>query len=230
MSSSKESRLEVEQYQYPGLGELDGPPTTEFVFKPLKYREPATPQELEEARGILGEARQKAQHIEREAYEQGFIQGQKDGREVGERSLEQLVLQFQGLVGAMVREKEEVYRQRERELVDLVLLISRKIVVRELSLRPETIRDIVAEGFKVLADSENIKIRLHPQDHEILQRSSREGWPPLVELIADGTVSPGGFLMETATGEIDGTFQNRWAMVARVVQDLVKVADGAAEF
>lgn len=229
MSSAKNPQFEVEDYLYPGLAEGEGPPIREFVFKPLAFREPATAKEMEEARGILGEARQKAEHIEREAYEQGFLQGQKDGREMGERSLDQLLQQFQGLVAAMVQEKEELYKQREQELVDLVLLICRKIVVRELSLKPEIIRDIVAEGFKILANSENIKLRLHPQDHEILQRAPQEGWPPGVELIPDGTVSPGGFLMETATGEIDGTFQNRWAVVAQVVQNALKVADGTAE-
>ena len=227
MSSFKDSPA-VENFLYQGFEGGDAPLIQEFVFQPMEYRDPLTPQMVEEARGILGEARLKAQHIEREAYEQGFLQGQKDGREVGERSLDQSVLQFQNLVSAMIQEKEEIYRRRERELVDLVLLISRKIVVRELSLQPEVIQEIVAEGFKVLADSENIKIRLHPQDHEILQRAPQEGWPPGVELVADGTVSPGGFLMETATGEIDGTFQNRWAIVAQVVQEALKVADGAA--
>jgi flagellar assembly protein FliH len=230
MSLFKEFQVEAEDYSFPGMdaGE-DAPRITEFYFEPLAYQEPGmepTPEMIQEAQGIIGEARKKAQHIERQAYEEGFSQGQKDGQEVGERSLEQQIQQFQDLVNALVQEKEELYRLREKELVELVLLISRKIVVRELTVQPEAIQEIVDAGFKLLADTENIKLHLNPKDHELLEQAPQEAWPPEVELVADGTVSPGGFFLETATGEIDGTMKNRWAVVAQVVQEALKGVDG----
>ena len=228
MSLYKESEVEVEEFSFPGLESGEAAEIRKFHFQPLEYREPGmepTPEMVEEAQGILGEARKKAQHIERQAYEQGFVQGQKDGQEVGERSLEQLGNQFQDLVSALAREKEELYRRREKELVDMVLLISRKIVVRELKLQPEAIQEIVAQGFQILADTENIKVHIHPQDHELLKWAPQDSWPPEVELVADGTVSPGGFMMSTASGEIDGTLKNRWAVVAQMVQEALQEKD-----
>jgi flagellar assembly protein FliH len=225
MSLFKEFEVEVEEFNLPGMeAGQETPRVREFRFKPLAYVE-TNPLLLEEAQGILKEARTQAEHIERQAYEEGFLQGQKDGREVGERSLEQQVQQFQDLVNALLREKEELYRQREKELVDLVVLISRKIVVRELKIQPEAIQEIVAEGFKILADTEDIKLHINPQDHELLQWAPQDGWPPGVEMVPDGTVSPGGFLMKTATGEIDGTFKNRWAVVAQLVQNMLQAGD-----
>lgn len=230
MSLFKEPQVEAEDYNYPGLDAGDKPlRITEFYFQPLAFQEPGmepTPEMIEEAQGIIGEAKKRAQHIERQAYEEGFLQGQKDGQEVGERSLEQQIQQFQDLVNALALEKEELYRRREKELVELVLLISRKIVVRELKVQPEAIQEIVAAGFKLLADTENIKLHISPKEHELLQQAPQDAWPPEVELVADGTVSPGGFLMETATGEIDGTLKNRWAVVAQVVQEALKGVDG----
>ena len=228
MSLFKEAQMDVEEFSFPGLDADEALEVQKFYFQPLDYREPGmepTPEMLEEAQGIVGEARKKAQYIERQAYEQGFLQGQKDGQEVGERSLEQQVQQFQEMVNALVREKGELYRRREQELVELVLLISRKVVVRELSLQPEAIQEIVAQGFQLLTDTENIKLHIHPRDHEHLKWAPQDAWPPDVELVADGTVSPGGFLMETATGEIDGTLKNRWAMVAQLVQDRLQAGD-----
>lgn len=233
MSLSKDSPWEVEEFDLPGF-ESPGNKTIikEFRFEPLAYQEPgmeASPEMIEAAQGILGEARKKAQHIEREAYEQGFLQGQKDGREVGERSLDQQVQQFRDLVQALAREKEELYRRREQELLALVLLVSRKIVARELKLQPEAIQDIVAGGFRILADTEDIKLRLHPQDYEILEWASRDSWPPELELVADGTIEPGGFLMETACGDIDGTLENRWAVVTKLVQEALQAEDERTE-
>ncbi len=230
MSLFKEIKEEVEEFHLPGFDSPeDAPQIREFRFQRLGFTGlGVTPEMMEEAQGIVGEARKRAQHIEREAYEQGFLQGQKDGREVGERSLEQLAQRFQELVHALLREKEELYRQREMELVELVLLISRKIVVRELKLQPEAIQEIVAAGFDLLAQTEDIKLRINPQDHELLQWAPQDAWPPGVELIADGTVSPGGFLMETATGDIDGTLKNRWAVVAQLVQERLQAINERA--
>ncbi|OGR05491.1 MAG: hypothetical protein A3K23_03160 [Desulfobacca sp. RBG_16_58_9] len=232
MSLFKESEMEVEEYLFPGLdSEEETPPVTEYRFQPLAFREPGmepTPEMLEEAQGIVGKARRRAQHIERQAYEQGFLQGQKDGREVGERSLDQQVQQFRDLVNALAREKEELYRQREKELVGMVLLISRKIVIRELKLQPEAIQEIVAAGFRLLADAENIKLRINPQDHELLQWAPQDSWPPGVELVPDGTIGPGGFMMETATGEIDGTLNSRWEVVAQMVHKTLQAEDEPA--
>jgi len=225
MSLFKEFEAEVEEYNLPGLEAGEKVPRVrEFRFQPLAYVE-TNPVLLAEAQGILKEARTSAEHIERQAYEEGFLQGQKDGREVGERSLEQQVQQFQDLVNALLREKEELYRRREKELVDLVVLISRKIVVRELKMQPEAIQEIVAAGFKLLADTEDIKLHINPQDHELLQWAPQEAWPPGVEMVPDGTISPGGFLMKTGTGEIDGTLKNRWATVAQLVQDMLQAGD-----
>ena len=229
MSLFKEKQEIVAEFLLPGF-DLEGEREriTEFIFQPLNYQDPEmepTPEMLAEAQGIVWEAKQRAQHIERQAYEEGFQQGQKDGREVGERSLDLQVQQFREIVQAMPREKEELYRQREQELLNLVLLISRKVVVREMKLQPEAIQEIVAEGFRILADTENIKLRINPQDYEVLQWAPQELWPPGVEMIPDGTVSPGGFLMETASGDIDGTLKNRWAVVAKLVHEALQAED-----
>jgi flagellar assembly protein FliH len=233
MSLFKGNQEEVEEFSLPGFdsGE-EGSRITEFSFKPFAYQEPdmePTPEMLAEAQGIVWEAKKRAQHIEREAYEQGFLQGQKDGQEVGERSLDQQVQQFRDLVLALVRDKEELYQQREQELLDLVMLISRKIVARELKLQPEAIQEIVAGGFRLLADAEDIKVRINPQDHEILQWAPQDSWPRGVELVPDGTIHAGGFLMETATGDIDGTLENRWAAVAKFVEEALQAENGSTE-
>ena len=94
-----------------------------------------------------------------------------------------------------------------------------------MKLQPEAIQEIVAEGFRILADTENIKLRLNPQDLEILQWAPQESWPPGVEMVPDGTISPGGFLMETASGDIDGTLKNRWAAVAKMVHEALQAED-----
>ncbi len=169
------------------------------------------------AEQILAAAEEKRQHIEQEAYEEGFRQGQKDGQDVGRRGLEEIMQRFENTVAALAEEKEVLYRQRERDLVELVLLISRKIVGRELTIQPEAIRDLVALGFRNLFEAEQLKLLVHPQDYELLAHRPRDSWPPGLELIPDSTITPGGFRLETDRGEIDGTLEARWAKVNEAI-------------
>ncbi len=170
---------------------------------------------------ILAEAEEKRQHIEQAAYEEGFRQGQKDGQEVGRRGLEEIIQRFENLLSALIKEKEVLYRQRERDLVELVRLISRKVVGRELTRRPESIRDLVASGFENLFQAEQIKLWVHPQDYELLIHKSNESWPPGLELVSDSAVSPGGFRLETDKGGLDGTLEMRWARLDQVLDEIL---------
>jgi flagellar assembly protein FliH len=170
---------------------------------------------------ILAEAEEKRQHIEQAAYEEGFRQGQKDGQEVGRRGLEEIIQRVENLLSDLIKEKEALYHQRERDLVELVRLIGRKVVGRELALHPDAIRDLVASGFENLSQAEQVKLWVNPQDYELLIQYSQESWPPGLELASDSAVSPGGFRMETAGGGLDGTLEGRWALVDQAIDQVL---------
>ena len=196
-----------------------------LVFQPLSVGEKklGRPRDfVQEARQVLEDARLKAQHLEREAYEEGFRQGLESGREVGEKSLEQSLKRCSSLAEALEKEKTELYARRERDLVELIQIISRKVIDQELKTQPEAISNLLARGFRLLAQQEEIKLRVHPQDYELLKQAPRPGWPTGVELVADGTITPGGLIFSTQAGEIDATRESRWAAVAQTVAEALK--------
>jgi flagellar assembly protein FliH len=198
-----------------------------FVLESFEGNIPkeATPSESEPARTaeqILAAAEEQRQYIEQQAYEEGFRQGQKDGQEMGRRGLEEIIQRLEKMLASLVEEKEALYQRRERELVELALLLSKKIVGQELTIQPEAIRDLVAEGFRHLADAEQLKLRVHPQDYKLLAHHAQESWPPGLELIPDGTLTPGGFRLETERGELDGTLETRWANINEAIAKVLE--------
>jgi len=202
---------EVKEFQLPGWEDDDQASTpTPLKFQVWDYDTPdggpLSDQELAlRAEEMLSQAREKAQDIERQAYEEGFQQGQKDGQEVGQRGLEEVIQRLQHLVDTLEQDREALFRQREGIFLELVLLVSEKLVARELSLHPEAIRQVIEAGFQQVAHLEGLRLLVSPPDYEILQKATLDSWPPEVELAADGTVIPGGFRLETALGEVDGT-------------------------
>jgi flagellar assembly protein FliH len=221
----------VEEFQLPSLeGESKGAPSAPLNFQPWDYGVPGGgPQDTQNlatlSEEVLAEARQKAQEIEQQAYEDGFQQGQKDGLEVGRRALEEVVKRLQSLVADLEQERETLFHQREQILLELVLLVSEKLVARELSEHPEAIRSIIEAGFRQVSHLEGLRLLVSPPDYEILRQENLDSWPPGVELVADGTISPGGFRLATTLGEVDGTRETRWARVVQAVQQALETSN-----
>lgn len=222
----------IETFRLPpiqGEAALSLPDKKNFILQTFDGNAPArsfySEKELTSmAERILAEAEEKRQHIEQEAYEEGFRQGQKDGREVAQRGLEEIIQRFENLLKALMEEKATIYRHRERDLVELVRLICRKLVHRELSIHPELIRDLVESGFQKLFEAERLKLLVHPQDYELLTRLSRESWPPGLELVPDGSMTPGGFMLKTDRGDLDGTLEVRWARVDEAIDKILGIS------
>jgi flagellar assembly protein FliH len=218
----------VKEFQWQGLeAQNQVPPPEPLEFQLWDYSLPeGTPRDglgvEAKIEDILAAAHLKAQDIEQQAYEEGFQQGQKDGQEVGRRALEEVVKRLQSLVTTLEQDRESLFQQREEVLLDLVLLVSEKLVARELSLHPEAIRQIIEEGFRQVAHQEGLRLLVSPLDYEVLRQENLDSWPPGVELQADGTVSPGGFRLETSMGEVDGTRENRWSLIVQAVQQAVE--------
>jgi flagellar biosynthesis/type III secretory pathway protein FliH len=99
-----------------------------------------------------------------------------------------------------------------------------KMLGRELTLRPEDLERLIREGLRQLADTERLRLVVHPQDYDLLQGADRSAWPPGLELAADPTLTPGGFVLETPHGDLDGTWESRWDRLARIIEEALDSA------
>lgn len=224
MSSYKIFRTppgDLHPYRLPGLTENPGSPDP-GSFAPDVQLSPDAPSLARDlaaqAREILAQAEARREHIERQAYEEGFRQGQQDGREVGLKALEEVTRRLQDLLTDLGRLRDRLFREREEEMVRLALVVARQVVGRELQLDPGLMRTLLEQAFGALSHREGLRLHLHPSDLEALSEAARETWPPGVELVADATLTPGGFRLETSLGELDARLETRWERVAGTVR------------
>jgi flagellar assembly protein FliH len=190
-------RAEVQELFTPDFGQEEGPQLSGVADLEARVRE------------ILAQAEARREHIERQAYEEGFRQGQRDGREVGLKALEEVTRRLRDLLTELTGLRERLFREREEEMVHLALAVARQVVGRELQSDPGLIRGLLQR--------DGLRLHLHPGDLEVLSETGKEGWPPEVELVADAGLTPGGFRIETGVGELDGSLETRWERVARTV-------------
>jgi len=210
------------------------PPSFEIAWPRLERR--VRSEEFGERRKelemrMLKEMKEKALLIEKEAYEKGFAQGERDGLELAEKRLETAMGHLQNLIVAIGEERQKLFKTYEKEMVAMVLSIAKRIIRSELTTREDVIVATLREAFKQAIDQGKVVVHLHPLDYLYLSNHS-EGLPVRaqdragVTLVEDPSVTRGGCLLETSYGEIDATFEGQFDQIASAVWEKVKGLEG----
>ena len=170
--------------------------------------------EMEEK--ILKQARERALLIEREAYEKGFAQGEKDGLELGQKRLEAILDSFRKILEEMARLRLSLYQKHESEMVRLVFALTRKILRQDLPLPEGWVKETLQAAFQQVLDPRKAILHLNPKDYQYLL-SHPEGLPfrqdgkeeGEVKVLADPSIARGGCFLETPFDNIDATLESQ---------------------
>jgi len=128
--------------------------------------------ELEEK--IIRQVKEKSLLIEKEAYEKGFAQGEKDGFELGRKRLETVIHQFELVLLNIRGQQEELYKEFEREMLQLVISISQRVIRHELTSQEGIIQKTLEEAFRNVSDRTKIVVHLNPVDYQYLLLTHQE--------------------------------------------------------
>jgi len=140
---------------------------------------------------------------EREAFAQGYAQGERAGLEMATRQTAGLRDRLGRTLEELSTLREDLTYRTERQVVDLALAVAARILHREVSLDRELLLVMARIALDRLGDVTTATIRLHPED-EAAARGSRDGWPGgSVTVVADASVRPGACLVQTSQGIIE---------------------------
>ena len=158
--------------------------------------------------------------IQKQAYEEGFAQGLKDGKDAGKAKLMARAQRLEQLMATMSAPFAALDQRIEQELVTLALAVARQLVRREIKTDPGQIIAVVREALSVLPiASQNVRLHLHPEDAALVRAamSLTEGehaW----RIVEDGLQNRGGCQLVTDTSRIDASVENRLAaIIAKVL-------------
>ena len=157
-----------------------------------------------------------ALQIEKEAYEKGFAQGEKDGLELGLKRFESVLQSFQKILEEVQSYQKEYDRKHEGEMVRFLLTLARRVLRQEFPHAEETVAETLREAIQQVAERKKFQIHLHPKDYEFLKTHPErlpfplnEENPEGAKLVADPSLLRGGCLIETPFGDIDATLESQ---------------------
>ena len=167
----------------------------------------------EDREGLLEETRNQAREIRKRAYDEGFAEGEQKGKEAVNKKFEALCNSFAMKAEELNRFKAEIYREVEKEVVELALVLGKKIVGHELSVNPESLLHVVRSALEHTVDRHDLRIRVNPSDYAWVQgefsRSLNEEWMGKVEFEPDAAVQTGGCVIRSRFGIVDARIERQ---------------------
>ncbi len=181
----------------------------------------------DEAGVVRQQAAREAEKLLKNTKEQAYRDGLRQANEAIEADRQMAMEQSRRIMEEAERNKYEIMRSVETDMVRLIIAISKKVIVHELNTRPELIVGIVRDAVANLDNPENMRIYVNPQELEILvdtlatERLLIDGNRDLAVVIkADGGISAGGCVIESDGASVDATAETR---ISKVEQALIEI-------
>ena len=180
---------------------------------------------------IEAEAAARLEEAEKTAAAAGFEQGRKDGYEAGMVEVKRLIARTQLIMERIQDKRLEVIEQAEQEIIDLALLVARKVV----KVISESQRQVVVENIKAalarIKTSGKVTVRVNLADLETATEHLDE-FIRLVEssgdihILEDSSVDAGGCYVETDFGEVDARIAVQFAGLESKILELSPIKTG----
>lgn len=123
---------------------------------------------------IVENIQQHIEQIEKEAYERGFTAGERAGFEVGEQKAYVLLKKLEDILREVSSIKERILKDLEPQIFNFSVSLARRIIIEELSIRPEIITTIIKEALKKIEKTGTIKIKVSPSVYSIISKVKHE--------------------------------------------------------
>jgi flagellar assembly protein FliH len=181
----------------------------------------------------LLDAERRAQEIEREAYEQGYAQGLKDGTEFGRKSMLVTQEQMEKLFSELRTLPAQVLQDYRNWLVASCLAISKHVIQKELRTRPQVLLKLIQTLLAEVETEQSLTLTLHPKDLALLTRHANftlpaEGSERSIVVKTDPELERGGCRIESDIQLIDAGIDTRLAQIEQAFKAEGMIGDDVA--
>lgn len=161
-----------------------------------------------EAQKIIAKAHSEENEIRDSAYRKGYDEGQKSGYNDGQSELNRLIERVHKIVESVMNRREEILRDTEQQIVDLVILMTRKIVKIISENQKGVVLSNVLSALKKVKTRCSVIIRVNIEDLKLTSEHTGEFIKRVeavqgITVIEDSSVDKGGCVVETDFGAID---------------------------
>lgn len=149
-----------------------------------------------------------------------FNDGLKEGKELAERGLINVFRTLRASSEMIHNLRDKILRESEDELLNLVMLVARKVIIHEVSQDRSILAAVIQNAISDLSVREEITVRINPDDYQLVTSGRdellhRELLNERLLLKADPSVAAGFCLVDTDMGTIDASLEGQMDQIYR---------------
>lgn len=181
-----------------------------------------------EAERIIQEANVEKENIKTTAHQDGYKEGHEQGFLEGQNEVNRLVERVHKIVESVMVRREEILCETEQQIVELVLLMTRKVVKIISENQKTVVLSNVLAALKKIRTRGNITLRVNTEDLKLTTAHVDEFIKRIenvngISVIEDSSVDKGGCIVETDFGAIDARISSQLAELESKIMEISPV-------
>jgi flagellar assembly protein FliH len=193
----------------------------------------------DEAKKVIEEAEQTAREtqataesrvaqLEKEAYEKGYAEGREKGYASGQDEIDRLIRRLHVIIDKAIEKRNEIIDDSENQLIDMVLLIARKVIKVISENQRNVVINNVIQSLRKLKSRGDVVVRVNLEDLQLATEHAREFVEKIenvktVTVMEDSTVDRGGCVIETDFGQIDARISSQLHEIEEKILDMMPI-------
>lgn len=171
-------------------------------------------QAQEQAQKLIDEATAKEQEIRSQAQEQGRAEGYEKGYKDGKAEVDRLIDRMHTMLTAVMNKRDEILDSTEQQIVQLVILMTRKVVKVLSENQKNVVMNNVLQALKKVKGRGSVSIRVNLADLKLVTEHiqafiSRVENVKNIQVLEDSGIEPGGCIVETDFGAVDARISSQ---------------------
>ena len=181
-----------------------------------------------EAERIIAEAQAERDKIINESKKQGYDTGYEAGYQDGQKEAERLVERMHSILDNVMRRREEILSETEYQIVELVVLMARKVVKIISENQKTVIMNNVLQALKKVKGRGDVTIRVNLADVKLTTEHIQDFIDRVeavkgITVVEDTTVEKGGCIVETDFGAIDARISSQLTELEQKIMEISPV-------
>ena len=168
----------------------------------------------EEASRIVEEANAEKERLKANGHQEGYDKGHEEGYNEGKGEVERLVERTHKILEGVMSRREEILSETEQQIVELVILMTRKVVKVLSENQKSVVMANVLQALKKVKGRGDVTIRVNLADVKLTSEHTQDFIKQVeniqgITVLEDSTVDKGGCVVETDFGAIDARIKSQ---------------------
>lgn len=182
-----------------------------------------------EAQEKLTSAEEQINIWQQEANDRGFKNGYAEGKKQIEYEYQAIIQDAQNQFIEAKEERIKIINGAEKEIIQLAIAVSEKIIHHELNENTQYVLDIVKAAMNKVNDREELTLKVNPENLDFVIANQEEiksftKGVNKMKMQSDNTIKQGGCVIETPIGTIDGRIERQVSEIKQAMMEVIESA------